>query len=188
MSRRADKSVKIRGIAGVALTLVAALALPARATVVPHVSVAHDVHMTYSRVVIDGTSVRWRVRLFHDDLEKALQAFASEPALRLTSPRADSIFTVYFTARVPLTVNGARVTGRVVQSGRDPEVTDQDMWSYLVDFSARAPVTALSTRVGLLFEHFTDQRNIVTLIKMPGELRSSMYFVRDDAKEQKAVW
>jgi hypothetical protein len=43
-------------------------------------------------------------------------------------------------------------------------------------------------RVGLLFEHFSDQKNIVTMLKMPGETRYSLYFVREDVREQSVTF
>lgn len=145
----------------------------------------HDVHLTYSRVVVDGTSILWRVRLFRDDLEKGLQRFGRDPRLVASAPAADSVFAAYFTAQVPVTANGRRLAGRVLESGRDPDVTDNEMWWYLLEFTAPAPVTEFSTRVGLLFEHFTDQRNVLTLLKMPGNTRHSLYFVGDDPRAQK---
>lgn len=150
----------------------------------------HDVHLTYSRVVVDGASVIFRVRLFHDDLEKALQMHAHNPALKVAPgvTAADTAFASYFDAHVPVAANGKRLKARVIQSGKDMDVTDQEMWWYLVELTAPAPVASLSMRVGLLFEHFTDQRNIVTLLKMPGEKRYSMYFVREDAKAQEVVF
>jgi len=142
------------------------------------------VHLSYSRVVVDGSSILWRVRLFRDDLERALKAQSGNAAMTADAPAADSTFAAYFNVHVPVSANGRRLAGRVVQSGRDPDVPDEEMWWYLVELTAPAPVTAFSTRVGLLFEQFSDQRNVLTLLKMPGGSRHSMYFVRDDAREQ----
>ena len=144
----------------------------------------HDIHLTYSRVLIDGGSIFWRVRLFRDDLEKALRTHARAPELTTTTPGADSIFAAYFNGEVPVDVNGTRITAKVVESGRDADATDQDMWWYLLELSAVPPVRTLTVRVGLLFQHFADQRNIVTVLKSPSEERRSMYFVRDDPKGQ----
>ena len=178
---------------GIALTLGALGALPIAATVAAIPALAarvegaaplHDVHLTYSRVVVDGASVLWRVRLFHDDLEKGVAAWSKNPAFKVGAPGSDSVFAAYFNAQVPVTANGKRLVAKVLQSGKDPDVTDQDMWWYLLELPAPAPVTTFSTRVGLLFEHFTDQRNVLTLLKMPGEERHSMYFVPSDVKPQ----
>lgn len=153
-------------------------------------SALHDIHLTYSRVVVDGASVIFRVRLFHDDLEKALQLHTQNPALKVgpNSPTADSAFASYFNARVPVKANGKRLVARVIQSGKDMDVTDQEMWWYLVELTAPAPVTVISMRVELLFEHYTDQKNIVTMLKMPGERRYSLYFVREDEREQRVIF
>jgi len=144
----------------------------------------HDVHLTYSRVEIDGGRILWRVRLFRDDLETALRAHTGTPVVTASTPATDSVFAAYFNAEVPVTVNGARLTAMVLESGRDLAATDSEMWWYLLELTAPPPVRTLSVRVGLLFRQFADQRNIVTVVKTPGEHRQSMYFVRDDPKGQ----
>ena len=51
----------------------------------------HDVHLTHTRMVLDGKVVACRVRLFKDDLEKALQAYGKQPQFHITAEaRADS--------------------------------------------------------------------------------------------------
>jgi hypothetical protein len=144
----------------------------------------HDVHLSYSRVVVDGTSIRWRVRLFRDDLERALRAQSRGAVITAEAPAADSVFADYFNARVSVTANGRRLAGRVTQSGRDADVSDDEMWWYLVELTAPAAVSTIATRVGLLFELFDDQRNVLTLLKMPAQGRHSMYFVGNDPREQ----
>ena len=171
----------------VALRPAAALPAPTPARTLALVrapSAAPDIHLTYSRVLIDGGRILWRVRLFRDDLEKALRLRARNPTLSTTSPGADSIFADYFNAEVPVAVNGVRLVARVVESGRDNDSTDQDMWWYMLELTATPPVRTLAVRVALLFDSFADQRNIVTVLKTPGDERRSLYFVRDDAKEQ----
>jgi hypothetical protein len=166
--------------ARIALTCALLVPLPAAS----HEPAFHDVHLTYSRVVVDGGTILWRVRLFRDDLERALQTLARNPALTATTPGADSVFARYFNAEVPLSANGRPLSARVIESGRDAEVTSDEMYWYLLELTSPAPVTTMTVRVGLLFAHFADQRNVVTVLKMPGERRQSMYFVRDDAKGQ----
>jgi hypothetical protein len=146
----------------------------------------HDIHLTYTRMVVDGATVVCRVRLFKDDLERALQDFAKQPSLDVgTTPGADSIFAAYFNTRAALSADGEELRGRVVQSGLDADATDQQMWWYLIELPARKPVRTLSVRIALLFETFRDQKNVVTLLKMPGEQRHSLYFAGEDAKAQR---
>ena len=64
------------------------------------VRVMHDVHSTHTRAVVENGTVMWKVRLFSDDLEKGLRAYARRPAFALDrDPKADSLFTAYFNAR-----------------------------------------------------------------------------------------
>lgn len=149
----------------------------------------HNIHLTYTRMVVDGASVVARVRLFKDDLEKALAAEAKTPTFTVTAtPAADSLFARYWNTHVTVRSDGDRLIGRVLQSGPDPDVTDQEMWIYLVELPARRPVRSLSVRVALLFDHFRDQRNLVTLLRMPAEERHSLYFVAGDAGEQRLTF
>lgn len=160
-------------------------ASPARAGAPITAAGAHDIHLTYSRVVIDGASVSYRVRLFRDDLERALQAHGKLASFTLgATPAGDSLFATYLDRHVTLSVGGKRLTGRVVESAPDPQVIDEPMWTYLVEYPAPAPVTTFSLRVALLFELFDDQRNIVSVIRSPGGERRSLYFAPNDAREQ----
>lgn len=170
-----------------ALLALAFAAIPLNAAGLSHPAGTgvHEVHLSYTRMVVDGASVVCRVRLFKDDIEGALQRHTSSPAFRLASaPAADSIFAAYFNAHVIMTSSGRRLSGRVVQSGIDAGVADEPMWWYVVELPAPATVRELSIRIGLLFERFSDQKNVVTVLKMPKEERYSLYFAADDDKEQ----
>ncbi len=48
---------------------------------------AHDVHISHTRLVLEGTAVAGRVRVFHDDLQIALRAEAGDSALLVTGDR-----------------------------------------------------------------------------------------------------
>jgi len=162
----------------------AAADAPAAAGVLAALGPSHDIHLTYSRVVVDGKTILFRVRLFRDDLEKALKGRSGDPEMAANRPAADSLFAAYFNATVPVMADGRRLSARVVQSGRDADATDWEMWWYLVELTSPTPVTSLAMRVGLLFEHFGDQKNLVTLLEMPGEKRHSLYFVGQDSELQ----
>ncbi len=141
----------------------------------------HDLHLTYSRIVVDGDRVTCRVRLFKDDLQRALKSVAIDSL-------TDSLFTAYFNARVVLTSAGATLKARVTASGRDSDTTDPEMWWFRLEAVAPQPLATLSLRLGLLFELYADQRNLVTVIKMPGEERRSLYFTASDRREQQIRW
>lgn len=144
----------------------------------------HDIHLTYSRVVLDGTSVVWRVRLFRDDLEKGLRRFARNSALDVNTAAGDSAFGRYFNAVTPVKVDGKVVAARVLQSGKDMDEGEQEMRWYLLEFAVPPRYTTLALKVGLLFDEYSDQRNIVTILRMPEQTRHSLFFARGDTLEQ----
>jgi hypothetical protein len=145
----------------------------------------HDIHLSHTRMVVDGASIVCRVRVFHDDAEAVLRRFANQPGLRITDGSSqDSLFQRYFDSRVTMTAGGERLHGRVLQSGRDAEVTDSPMWWYLIEYRAAKPVQLVAIRHELMFEQFPDQRNIMTVLKMPKEERYSLYFAAGESKEQ----
>ena len=145
----------------------------------------HDLHLSHTRMVVDGATITARLRLFHDDTENSLRRFARRPALRISDQAGqDSVFERYYNDRVQLSVNGVRVRARVVASGRDPDAADPVMWWYEVKYRTAQPVRSIALRQHLMFEMFEDQRNILTVIKMPSNERFSLYFAPSDTKEQ----
>lgn len=171
--------ISLLALRSVALMLVASMSLGAR----------HDLHLTHSRVVVDGRSILVRVRLFQDDLQSALRSDPRHASTTVAAtPAVDSAFAEYFNDHVSITADGTRLRGTVLQSGPDGDGGDQQMWWYLVELTAPRPVKALAMRNALLFELFRDQRNMVTLLKMPGERRFALFFVPDEKKEQEIVF
>ena len=145
----------------------------------------HDIHLSHTRMVVNGSTIAARVRVFHDDTEVVLQRFAGRPDLRVADHASqDSLFERYLNDRVVLAANGQRLRARVVASGRDPDAADPVMWWYDVQYRAAQPVHSLALRQHLMFEQFRDQRNILTVIAMPSEERFSLYFAPTDLKEQ----
>lgn len=161
--------------------LVLLLARPPVARVTP----VHELHLSHTRMVVTGTTVTARVRVFHDDTEAVLRRFANRSTLRVTDRAGeDSVFQRYYNERVHLTANGQPLQARVVASGRDPDTADPVMWWYEVEYRAPQRVVSLALRQHLMFEQFQDQRNILTVIAMPSEERYSLYFSPSDLKAQ----
>jgi hypothetical protein len=149
------------------------------------VAARHDVHISHTRLVLEGTVVAGRVRVFHDDLQIALQAAAGDSTLRVTAlDRADRIFERYLGAAVRLEANGQPVRLRVTGSGTERDATAQEVVWYMVEGDLVAPVSRLLLRQGLFFELYRDQQNIVQLLRMPGEERRTLYFSSQDPREQ----
>jgi hypothetical protein len=164
---------------------VATLALALAAGSPAVVSAAHDLHASHTRLVLEGTTIAARVRLFHDDLELALRALARDSTLKLTGEApAQALFQRYFAQQVKLEADGRPVALRVTDAGAEKDPQGQLVIWYVLEGEVPAPVRRLVVRQGLLFELYEDQQNIVQLLRMPGEERRTMYFIGTDPRDQ----
>ncbi|MFL5574839.1 MAG: DUF6702 family protein [Gemmatimonadaceae bacterium] len=143
----------------------------------------HAVHLSHTRMVVEGSEVVCRVRLFADDAERALRAFTGDQSLAIGTPAADSAFARYFAARFALTADGARLIGRLTAAGGERDPGGYAMRWYVVELPAPRQPNRLALRNTLLFDTFPDQQNVVAVLRMPGERRSTLYFAAGDGKE-----
>lgn len=145
----------------------------------------HDTHVSYTRMVVEGRTIACRIRLFRDDLEKALRQFSGRPDLILSAEsRADSLFGAYLTRTLTLEADGQRVPLRVSASGVEKDPTAQEVVWYVLEGESPAPPRRLGLLQGVMFEMFRDQQNLVQLLREPGGVRKTMYFVSSDPSEQ----
>jgi len=149
-----------------------------------HSAAAHKFHVTYSRLAIDGAEAMLRVRFFRDDLEKSLQVASGSDALKMQADaRVDSVFTSYFNAHFILTHDGKPLTASIVSSGEE-EDAHQPVWWYVMQFATDTPLDRFSVQNTLLFETFSDQKNIFKVMHLPDEKTMTYYFVEgDDASD-----
>lgn len=146
---------------------------------------AHDIHLSHTRIVVDGAKLRARIRLFQDDMELVLRRHTRRPDLTvLRRPSLDSAFASYLQAKVALTSAGQQLASRITASGPDPDPTDSPMWVFDVELSSPRPVSALTVRFELMFEQFDDQRNIVIVVREGDAQRRSLYFAPGGSREQ----
>lgn len=172
-----------RRAAALAAALTLLLAAPSAEGAARGAAERHAVHLSHTRLVVEGGEVVCRVRLFRDDAERALRAFTGDQSLGIGTPAADSAFARYFAARFALTADGARLAGRLTAAGSERDPGGYEMRWYVVELTAPRPPRRLALRNTLLFEAFRDQQNVVAVLRMPGERRSTMYFAAGDEKE-----
>ena len=57
---------------------------------------AHNIHVSYGRVAVEGNQVLCRIRYFTHDLEASLRQYHQDPQLVLAAtPRVDSLYAAY---------------------------------------------------------------------------------------------
>lgn len=171
-------------IAGIGFTMPAALPRPAAGHEAGAMRLVHDVHLTHTRMIVDGSRIVARIRFFRDDLEKALLQQKGAPATLPAGEALDSLVLAYVAPRFVITADGARLASRLVESGDEHDGQGQAMRWIMVELTAAKPVAKLSLRQTLLFDTYGDQQNVVTALRMPGSRRQSLYFVAGGSEEQ----
>lgn len=131
----------------------------------------HDFHVTYTRMAIEPTVVSAQIRLFSDDVTRALIERSKQQSITLNSPSGDAAFKAYLTETFPVTVNGRRLVPVVVSGSQD-----KDMFSYIVTWTSPTPITSLSMHNAALFELFDDQQNIVKVKHMASGKESTLFY------------
>ena len=120
----------------------------------------HPLHVSYSRMVLEGDVALLNVRIFTDDLENALGRYHGVSGLKMRpDPQIDSLFTEYFNAQFTLTIADSVLPGVIVESGES-----EDMWWYTMLFQGWEPISTISFRTELLYDLFDDQRNITRIL------------------------
>lgn len=142
----------------------------------------HDTHVSHTRLVLDGRSVVARVRVFHDDLEKALH----RPVAR--DPATQAAFTGYLDSHFLVRADGVRLTCRIEDQDADADPNGEKVWWAIVQCDAARPIRTLGLVHSLFFEVYRDQQNLVTVIKAPEDQRRALYFHTGDVKEQSVTF
>lgn len=141
----------------------------------------HDTHVSYARVVIDTSDAFMRIRLFKDDLTLALRTFAESDSLLLgATPEIDSLFLAYLNETFELNAGDVRLRPQIITSGEDElraEGGVQDIWWYELVFESEAVITGVTLNDRVLFETYSDQRNILKLYDARTDREHSFYFV-----------
>lgn len=144
----------------------------------PDPAVRHDLHVSHTRLVLDGVHVVARVRLFRDDLAKALGA----PIGKNAATRA--AFERYLNQHFLVRADGVRLTCRIEDDDADADPNGEPVWWAIIQCDAPTPVRALGLINEVLFDTFRDQQNLVTVIKAPEDERRALYFQGGDRREQ----
>ena len=167
-------------IAGLMKTaLLAGALLTAAPAGAPTARTRHDFHVSYTRMAIEGASISAQIRVFGDDVTKALVERTKTPSLVLGSAPGQAVFQKYLAESFPVTANG-RLLAPVVASATQ----EREMWSYIVTWTATAPITAISMHNAAMMELFDDQQNIVKLKHIGSGKESTLFYAGGSRADQ----
>lgn len=164
-----------------ALPLIAVLLLPAPGggEAAP---VAHDLHIVYGDLAVEGAVVAGRLRFFEDDLERAVGPLVGASSVDLTpGAESDALVMRYLSTHLRIEVDGRALEAELLASGQD-ELDREPVWWVAVQFRAPAPLESFRVRNDLLFEVFGDQRNIMKFVRFPDQRQKTFYFADGESE------
>ncbi len=126
---------------------------------------AHDFHVSYGRLAVEGSTAVLQIRFFRDDLEEALGARTGSSALRLSAdPATDRLFHDYFAEKFQLLQGDVALNGTIIGSGED-SIDREPAWWYLIRFTAPTTIAGFKVRNTLLLDAFEDQKNVLRVLR-----------------------
>ncbi len=143
---------------------------------------AHDLHIAYADLGIEGSVVAGRIRMFKNDLEAAIGPMVGADAFTLQpGQEADALVMRYLRDHLHLRAAGRDLDPELLQSGQDM-LDREPVWWIMVQFEAVAPVDSLAVTNTLLFDVYDDQRNIMKFVRFPDEAQKTFYFDSDESE------
>lgn len=122
-------------------------------------------------MAIEGPSISAQIRMFGDDITKVLVARSKTPALALNSGPGEAAAQAYLTTSFPIVANGRALVPVIVSATQE-----RDMWSYIVTWTAKAPITTLSMHNAAMMEYFDDQQNIVKVKHIGSGKEATLFY------------
>jgi len=145
---------------------------------------AHDLHVAYADVAIEGTVMAVRLRIFKDDLEQALGREFGVDALQLTpGPEADALVLRYLRRHLNMSSAGVTPTPEILRSGED--LLDREpIWWAVVQYETAGAVEEIDVRNTILLDSFEDQRNVMKFVRFPEQTARTYYFARGEEERR----
>lgn len=181
-SRQVARALLMPGACLVMITLAGGTAdFNGDANAAPVRDVAHDVHLSFTRITVHADTIDCRIRLFTSDIQYALGRLTGRDSVIITASAADdSLFARYFARAFPLVADGTTLPPAVIDRGEERDSGGEPMRWYTIRLIAPTHIRALSLRAAVLFELFRDQRNVVQVVDAATDRRTSFYFAGGD--------
>lgn len=142
---------------------------------------AHEFHVSYARLAVEGKVGMMQIRLFKDDLESGLERRFGRPGLVMRADaEMDSLFALYLNETLVLSQDGTPMAGVITSSGEELQ-NGIPVWWYTVAYEAPRDLANLHIQHDLLMEVFNDQKNVFRVKHFPSEKEWSLYFVVGDS-------
>jgi len=142
----------------------------------------HDLHLAYGDLAVEGSLIAGRIRMFKDDLERALAPMVGADTLTLEpGAEADALVMRYVRDNLRIRVSGQELGASLLGSGED-ELDLEPVWWVIVQYPASSSVEELHVRNTLLFDVYDDQRNVFKFVHFPDEKQRTFYFAEGESE------
>jgi len=145
---------------------------------------AHDLHVAYADIAVEGGVLAGRLRFFRDDLERALGPYLDVDAVALApGPEADALVLRYLRDHLSLAIPEGELSPKILGSGED--LLDREpVWWVVVQYESDDPVREVVVRNTMLTELFDDQRNVMKFVHFPDGTPLTFYFARGEEERR----
>ncbi|MFQ5704611.1 MAG: DUF6702 family protein [Gemmatimonadales bacterium] len=139
----------------------------------------HPLHVSYIKLEVEDSTISGRVRVFPDDLARALAAFHHRDTVDLDAADADSLFEAYLRATLDVAGDSVALVTYIVTSGQDAK---PKMRWYEFQIQLEQPIKQLGLRSRIFFELYRDQRNLVDVHYVPADEWHYLYWNSGDKR------
>lgn len=138
-------------------------------------SQVHNIHLTYGKAVIEDGDITVMISFFMDDFELMLTDFHQTeiPVLRHDGD-ADSLLNPYLRQHFVITQGADTLDFSMLESG-----IEADMCFYILFFDTDNNWKELNIQNSILFEEFSDQKNLLRIESLETGQTWSFYHVED---------
>lgn len=138
----------------------------------------HNIHLTYSKVLLEERNITVRTSFFLDDFEVMLSNFHKKPFKDLShNGKTDSLLLPYLNKHFVVMANGDTLKAQIVSSG-----VEADMCFYIYSYNTENPIQEIQYSNSILFKEFPDQKNMISVQHLDTEKTWSFYCILDEYK------
>jgi hypothetical protein len=138
----------------------------------------HNLHMTYSKMAVEATTVYVRISFYPDDFELMLSNFHSRDIKGLShAGDADSLLLPVLKKQHVVTLNGEETAVQI-----DKSRIESDQCWYLLSYTSKSDIKTLELVNTLLFAVFEDQKNLLTIMDLRTGKQDTFYGTRHEAR------
>ena len=136
----------------------------------------HNIHLTYSKVLLEERNITVRTSFFLDDFDLMLSEHHQTSFTNLPhNGKSDSLLQSYLTKRFVVVADGDTLQGQILSSG-----IEADMCFYIYSYSTLTPIKEIKYSNSLLFSIYPDQKNMISVQHLDTEKTWSFYCIVDD--------